>query len=114
MKPATNTLKEIFQADIRLVVPIYQRPYVWERDRHWEPLWDDIQAVLERRVHVAEEPLRHFLGAVVLDEQRTGSRTRRDRRQQRRKRLHQVASDARLGLFARAGIAFRQAGDAAN
>lgn len=23
MKPATNTLKEIFQADIRLIVPIY-------------------------------------------------------------------------------------------
>jgi hypothetical protein len=71
VKPATNTLKEIFQADIRLVVPIYQRPYVWERDRHWEPLWDDVQAVLERRVHAGEEPLRHFLGAVVLDEQRT-------------------------------------------
>jgi hypothetical protein len=67
MKPATNTLSEIFQAPIRLVVPIYQRPYVWERERHWQPLWEDILAVLERHLDGEQEHLRHFLGAVVLD-----------------------------------------------
>jgi hypothetical protein len=71
VKPATNTLSEIFQAPVRLVVPIYQRPYVWEQEPHWQPLWEDIQAVLERYRDGDPEQLRHFLGAVVLDQEDT-------------------------------------------
>jgi Protein of unknown function DUF262/Domain of unknown function (DUF4268)/Protein of unknown function (DUF1524) len=69
MKPATNTLTEIFNADVRYVVPLYQRPYVWNRERHWEPLWEDIGVVLDHYLAEAEEPMRHFLGAIVLDQQ---------------------------------------------
>jgi hypothetical protein len=70
MKPATNTMTEIFNADVR-IVPLYQRPYVWNRERHWEPLWEDIGVVLDHYLEEAGEPMRHFLGAIVLDQQDT-------------------------------------------
>jgi hypothetical protein len=67
MKPATNTLSEIFQAPIRLMVPLYQRAYVWEQERHWQPLWEDVEGVLDRYLDGDAESVRHFLGAIVLD-----------------------------------------------
>jgi hypothetical protein len=71
VKPVTNTLTEIFNADVRYVVPLYQRPYVWTQDRHWQPLWEDIQILLEHYLNTDDEPVRHFLGAIVLDQQDT-------------------------------------------
>ncbi len=66
------------------VVPIYQRPYVREQDRQWEPLWSDVESTAvrlavarvaghERRVDKADADKAtapHFLGAVVLEQQR--------------------------------------------
>jgi hypothetical protein len=71
MRPATNTLTDIFNADVRYVVPLYQRPYVWNRDRHWEPLWEDIATILDHYLEGNDDPTRHFLGAIVLDQQET-------------------------------------------
>ena len=72
MKPATHTLKSLFESDVRYVVPLYQRPYVWTKDKHWEPLWGDIQDVLDHYLsHDLEssEAMSHFLGALVLDQE---------------------------------------------
>jgi hypothetical protein len=71
MKPATNTLSEIFQPPIRLMVPLYQRPYVWKQDDHWQPLWEDVESVLARHLAGDGDSIRHFLGAIVLDQQYT-------------------------------------------
>jgi hypothetical protein len=53
----------------RLVVPLFQRPYVWNEDNQWEPLWNDVVRVADRllkRPHEKQQP--HFLGAVVLQQ----------------------------------------------
>jgi hypothetical protein len=71
MKPATNTLEELFRADVRYMVPLYQRPYVWKKDSHWGPLWQDLVDVVERQADPALGNASHFLGAVVLDHQQT-------------------------------------------
>jgi hypothetical protein len=73
MKADTNDLSTVFGKDIRYVVPLYQRPYVWNKVEHWEPLWDDVRWVLERSAETAatEKPAPHFLGAVVLEQLRT-------------------------------------------
>ncbi len=77
----TRTLQDVLHGDRRFLVPIYQRPYVWEREKQWEPLWDDVEATAVRlaEARVAghskglEAPLAdkkaapHFLGAVVLE-----------------------------------------------
>jgi hypothetical protein len=76
-----RTLDNIFESAVQLQVPLYQRPYVWEKGRQWEPLWADVRAVadqlhdeLERgtsakRAQATITP--HFLGAVVLQKVHT-------------------------------------------
>lgn len=59
----------IFSNQQRLLVPLFQRPYVWNRELQWEPLWRDIKRVLNRYLEnpgAIHQP--HFLGAVVLQQ----------------------------------------------
>jgi uncharacterized protein DUF262/uncharacterized protein DUF1524 len=64
-----RSVKVIFEQDRRLVVPLFQRPYVWTREDQWEPLWGDIRRLAER-VLSGKEVRAHFLGAIVLDQVR--------------------------------------------
>jgi hypothetical protein len=53
----------------RFVVPLFQRPYVWNEENQWDPLWDDVVRVADRvltRPFDKHHP--HFLGAVVLQQ----------------------------------------------
>ena len=67
MYTGTHSIKVIFEKDQRLVVPLFQRPYVWTQEHQWEPLWEDIRGVAERHLR-KDTPRAHFLGAVVLDQ----------------------------------------------
>jgi hypothetical protein len=67
MKPETRTVTQLFGLDVRYVVPLYQRPYVWEQEKQWEPLWDDITTLLDHQESGNGQHYSHFLGAVVLD-----------------------------------------------
>lgn len=69
MKTEVLALNKLFGGTVRYVVPNYQRPYVWGQDRHWEPLWSDLSNQLERQQ--AGNPLGHFMGAVVLQQEGT-------------------------------------------
>ena len=51
MKADTLDLKDIFRKDIRYVVPRFQRPYVWNEEEHWKPLWEDLQLVVDELMH---------------------------------------------------------------
>ena len=87
MQAETSTIKEILVGERRFVIPPYQRPYVWERSRQWQPLWDDLEDTVERLAgarHEAaargeqsassdEQVAPHFLGAIVLDHLATSS-----------------------------------------
>ncbi len=53
------------RGDVHFVLPRFQRPYAWERTE-WQALWDDL---LE--VHAAGEQARHFLGAIVVVNERS-------------------------------------------
>ena len=48
MKTDTHTPADIFSAQQRLLVPLFQRPYVWNQEFQWEPMWRDIKRVLTR------------------------------------------------------------------
>ena len=58
--------QDIFYNPQRLLVPLFQRPYVWNKERQWEPLWQDVRRVAERLLEGVES--NHFLGAVVLQQ----------------------------------------------
>ncbi|XKK40063.1 DUF262 domain-containing protein [Nocardiopsis sp. ARC36] len=76
MQSRTLSPTDIFSHHTRYVVPLFQRPYVWNRDEQWEPLWEDVRVVAERLLDPGNggfPPSPHFLGAVVLDQQSTPS-----------------------------------------
>ncbi len=64
METAVRTPLEVFTIPQHLVVPIYQRRYVWDEERQWEPLWQDLRRLAEHRL--AGGTSTHFLGAVVV------------------------------------------------
>ncbi|GAB3077742.1 GmrSD restriction endonuclease domain-containing protein [Pedococcus soli] len=69
MQTLVLTPTEVFFLPQRLLVPLFQRPYVWSRDGQWSLLWDDIRRQAERRLEGRAAIPAHFLGAVVLQDQ---------------------------------------------
>lgn len=69
METQVRTPQAIFMQPQRLLVPLFQRPYVWNEELQWEPLWKDLERIATR---LLESPDRtqtpHFLGAIVLQQ----------------------------------------------
>lgn len=72
MRPDTNTVQQLFERDVRYLVPLFQRPYVWDEEHQWEPLWEDILALLQHQESGDPDGLwAHFLGAIVIEQEAT-------------------------------------------
>jgi len=74
MDAKPRSLKDIFDAQCRYMVPLYQRPYVWTEQAQWEPLWEDISALADR-YYRGDSFRPHFMGAVVLEQLNTATGT---------------------------------------
>lgn len=70
MQPNYSSIGQVFSAQTRYSVPLFQRPYVWKREEQWEPLWDDVRALANRVLHppAHKTVAGHFLGTVVLEQ----------------------------------------------
>jgi len=69
MDTQVRTPQAIFMQPQRLLVPLFQRPYVWNEELQWEPLWKDLERVATRLLQspsTIQAP--HFLGAIVLQQ----------------------------------------------
>ena len=69
METQVRTPHAVFMMPQKLLVPLFQRPYVWNEELQWDPLWKDIQRVATRLLkdpNAQHQP--HFLGAVVLQQ----------------------------------------------
>jgi len=83
VKADTLNAKDLFGRDIRYVIPTFQRPYVWNQDDQWEPLWLDVENAAERYLEAltrtgdpasAERQAgKHFLGAIVVQQELTST-----------------------------------------
>ncbi len=72
METQVRTPNAIFGQPQRFLVPLFQRPYVWNEDQQWEPLWRDLERVATRLLKKPEAKHQpHFLGAVVLQQVQT-------------------------------------------
>lgn len=67
MDANTKQLESLFDPNVLFLVPLFQRPYVWNEKENWEPLWEDIQSLLDRRLRTGKAHP-HFLGAIVLEQ----------------------------------------------
>lgn len=69
MDTHVRTPQEIFLQPQHLVVPPFQRPYVWDKDEQWAPLWQDVRRLADTRLEDRFSNPTHFLGAVVIQAQ---------------------------------------------
>lgn len=63
------TPRELFDGTVCYEIPPFQRPYVWNEEDQWQPLWSDIERVagaLEDARDGQGQVAPHFLGAVVI------------------------------------------------
>ncbi len=66
MKADPYTPLEAFHLPQQLIVPLFQRPYVWAEEEQWAPLWKDVRRTADLRLKDPSSNASHFLGAVVL------------------------------------------------
>jgi hypothetical protein len=67
MEAHTRNLKKLLEAPSQYQVPLFQRPYVWQEEDNWLPLWEDIEALLDKNLY-QKKAHPHFLGAVVFEQ----------------------------------------------
>ncbi len=67
MKAGPVVIGQLLQHRARYKVPIYQRTYVWTKDRQWEPFWSDVRTKATERLAGRERRFSHYMGAVVLE-----------------------------------------------
>src|ERR1700722_2289707 len=71
------TPRELFDGPLFQETPPFQRPYVWNEEDQWQPLWSDIERVtdaLEEARNGQGEIAPHFLGAVETKQLTTAAR----------------------------------------
>lgn len=69
VETAVRTPMHIFNLPQQLVVPLFQRPYVWDEQNQWAPLWQDLRRLVEARRRDPFAQVTHFLGAIVVQAQ---------------------------------------------
>ena len=69
METVVRTPLDIFNLPQHLVVPLFQRSYVWDEENQWVPLWQDVRRMADLRLQDPSSSATHFLGAVVLQAQ---------------------------------------------
>lgn len=67
MKAGPIEIGRILQNRQRFCVPIYQRHYVWTKQKQWEPFWNDVRTKAIECLAGRERRFSHFMGAVVLE-----------------------------------------------
>lgn len=70
-----RNLRELFQQQVSYRIPQFQRPYAWGEEVQWIPLWDDIRNLASRVLNRQgdNQILPHFMGAIVLQQQRSNT-----------------------------------------
>jgi Protein of unknown function DUF262/Protein of unknown function (DUF1524) len=72
MQANPRSLDTLFNSQLRYVVPMFQRLYVWQENPQWATLWEDVaeKAVLQLK-GVKTNP--HYLGALIVEGVRPSS-----------------------------------------
>jgi len=68
MQTQVQNPQTIFTMPQRLLVPLFQRPYVWNEELQWAPLWADVERLADK-VLDGDSIAQHFLGAVVIQQE---------------------------------------------
>ncbi|AVT01633.1 DUF262 domain-containing protein [Paracidovorax avenae] len=66
MQANPRSVSELFNSQLRYVVPMFQRLYVWQQSPQWKTLWEDV--VEKATLRIAEKDTNpHYLGALIIE-----------------------------------------------
>ncbi|MCI5194620.1 MAG: DUF262 domain-containing protein [Candidatus Electrothrix sp. AW5] len=68
METQKPLLEGLLNKQIRYVVPVFQRHYVWTEEYQWKPLWEDIQEKINARIN-KNKIHTHYTGSIVLNQE---------------------------------------------
>jgi hypothetical protein len=72
MQANPRSLDALFNSQLRYVVPMFQRLYVWQENPQWSTLWEDVtEKALLQLSGVQTNP--HYLGALIIEGVRPNS-----------------------------------------
>ena len=72
MQANPRTIESLFNSQLRYVVPMFQRLYVWAESPQWETLWEDVVEKADMQLQgAAGTP--HYLGALIIEGVRPSS-----------------------------------------
>lgn len=66
MQANPRTLDVLFNSQLRYVVPMFQRLYVWQETPQWSTLWDDVAEKATLAIH-GKTSNPHYLGALIIE-----------------------------------------------
>src|SRR6266853_4380331 len=67
-----RTLDALFNSQLRYVVPMFQRLYVWKETLQWTNLWEDIAEKANFQI-AGVKTNAHYLGALIIEGVRPSS-----------------------------------------
>lgn len=75
MEAHPRSPRDLFEGRRHYEIPAFQRPYVWDEESQWAPLWSDVVRVTESYLLDDDRPPipNHFLGAVVYESGKASS-----------------------------------------
>lgn len=66
MQANSRSLDTLFNSQLRYVVPMFQRLYVWQENPQWATLWEDVtEKSLLQLKRIETNP--HYLGALIIE-----------------------------------------------
>lgn len=66
MQANPRTIDDLFNAQSRYIVPMFQRLYVWGEDPQWRTLWEDL--IEKAALQLDEKKTNaHYLGALIIE-----------------------------------------------
>lgn len=72
MQANPRTIDALFNSQLRYVVPMFQRLYVWEENPQWSTLWEDVvEKAYLQLAGTKTNP--HYLGALIIEGVRPSS-----------------------------------------
>lgn len=66
MQANPRSIDALFNSQLRYVVPMFQRLYVWKETPQWETLWEDVAEKADLQLRgIKTNP--HYLGALIIE-----------------------------------------------
>lgn len=66
MQANPRSIDALFNSQLRYVVPMFQRLYVWKETPQWETLWEDVAEKADLQLRgIKSNP--HYLGALIIE-----------------------------------------------